>query len=134
MQQDALSRANEEIAEKWLSAQDFGAPVSSNLGAGNLPFQRWFRFKEAYSPAFVTDTITTCDYPVRRILDPFGGSGHYGTGSTNARLGQLFNRGKSVFGGLDQGKGDAYVSRYILIIVPKPRRSDKNLRGGLRPN
>ena len=75
LEQSALLRASKATAKKWLSAQDFGAPVSSNLGAGNLPFQRWFRFKEAYSPAFVTDTIAACNYPVRCVLDPFGGSG-----------------------------------------------------------
>ena len=75
MTQGALSRVSEETAQKWLSAQNFEAPVSSNMAAGNLPFQRWFRFKEAYSPAFVTDTIAACDYPVRHLLDPFGGSG-----------------------------------------------------------
>lgn len=75
IEQSALLRVSEETAKRWLSAQDLEAPVSSNLGAGNLPFQRWFRFKEAYSPAFVTDTIAACEYPVRCILDPFGGSG-----------------------------------------------------------
>ena len=68
-----LERA--ETARSWLCGQNGGAPVSSNVGAGNLPFQRWFRFKEAYSPSFVTDTVAACDYPVRRLLDPFGGSG-----------------------------------------------------------
>ena len=71
----ALSRVSEETAKRWLSAQNLEAPVSSNLAAGNLPFQRWFHFKEAYSPTFVTDTIADCDYPVRHLLDPFGGSG-----------------------------------------------------------
>ena len=73
--QAALSHVADETATKWLSAQNTEAPVSSNIGAGNLPFQRWFRFKEAYSPAFVTDTIAACDYPVRHLLDPFGGTG-----------------------------------------------------------
>ena len=75
MTEAALASAREELVENWLSAHNFEAPVSSNVGAGNLPFQRWFRFKEAYSPAFVTATIAGCDYPVRHLLDPFGGSG-----------------------------------------------------------
>ena len=70
-----LSHVAEETATKWLSAQNPAAPVSSNMGSGKLPFQRWFRFKEAYSPAFVTETIAACDYPVRLVLDPFGGTG-----------------------------------------------------------
>ena len=73
--QGMLLRVAEETNTKWLSAQNSEAPVSSNVGAGNLPFQRWFRFKEAYSPAFVTETISACDYPVRHVLDPFAGTG-----------------------------------------------------------
>ena len=75
MTQRALSRVEQDTATKWLAAQNPEAPISSNIGAGNLPFQRWFRFKEAYSPAFVADTISACDYPVRHLLDPFGGTG-----------------------------------------------------------
>ena len=75
MTRRALARVRQETAQRWLSAQDVEAPVSSNIGAGDLPFQRWFRFKEAYSPAFVTENIAACDYPVRHLLDPFGGSG-----------------------------------------------------------
>ncbi len=71
----ALLSDRGETVENWLSAQNLAAPVSSNMGAGNLPFQRWFRFKEAYSPAFVTEAIAACSYPVRHLLDPFGGSG-----------------------------------------------------------
>lgn len=75
MTQGRLSRIADEIAQQWLSAQDPAVPVSSNVGAVNLPFQRWFHFKEAYSPTFVTDAIAACDYPVKHLLDPFGGSG-----------------------------------------------------------
>ena len=71
----ALAHTSEETRYSWLCEQDSDAPVSSNVGAGKLPFQRWFRFKEAYSPAFVTESIAACDYPVKHLLDPFGGSG-----------------------------------------------------------
>ena len=75
MTQRALARLEHQTATNWLAAQDSAAPVSSNTAAADLPFQRWFRFKEAYSPAFVTDTIAACDYPVNHLLDPFGGTG-----------------------------------------------------------
>ena len=65
----------EECVQDWLCAQNPDAPVSSNVGSGDLPFQRWFRLKEAYSPAFVMGAIASCNYPVRNLLDPFGGSG-----------------------------------------------------------
>ena len=70
-----VTRAPEETKQSWLCEQNLKAPVSSNIGAGNLPFQRWFRFKEAYLPAFVTESIAACNYPVKHLLDPFGGSG-----------------------------------------------------------
>ncbi|MDE2692447.1 MAG: hypothetical protein OXI49_18290 [Acidobacteriota bacterium] len=75
MTEPAPRPPQDPTARTWLQARDCEAPISSNVGAGDLPFQRWFRFKEAYSPALVAQTIATCDYPVRHILDPFGGSG-----------------------------------------------------------
>lgn len=75
MTNSTLLNEQEYAVENWFAAQDFDAPVSSNVGAWNLPFQRWFRFKEAYSPAFVMDAIAACNYQVEHLLDPFGGSG-----------------------------------------------------------
>ncbi|MCA0979288.1 site-specific DNA-methyltransferase [Qipengyuania flava] len=40
-----------------------------------MPFQRWFRFKEAFSPKFVADTINDLPGRIESCLDPFGGSG-----------------------------------------------------------
>lgn len=62
----------------WLSLYDEDSPTSSNQGASRLPFQRWFRFKEAFSPKFVADTIAALPYKVNRVLDPFAGSGTTG--------------------------------------------------------
>ncbi len=59
----------------WLSLYDEDSPTSSNQGTSQLPFQRWFRFKEAYSPKFVADTVAALPHPVDCVIDPFGGSG-----------------------------------------------------------
>jgi hypothetical protein len=59
----------------WLECYAETAPTSSNQGAANIPFQRWFHFKEAFSPKFVADTLGALPYKVNRCLDPFGGSG-----------------------------------------------------------
>lgn len=80
---DRMSLATKEASQRWLSGQNLAAPISSNKGSGGLPFQRWFHFKEAFSPAFVRQSIDRCDYQVNRILDPFGGSG---TTSLTARM------------------------------------------------
>lgn len=59
----------------WLGDYAEIGPTSSNQGAANVPFQRWFHFKEAFSPKFVTDVLASLPYRVERCLDPFGGSG-----------------------------------------------------------
>jgi hypothetical protein len=40
-----------------------------------VAFQRWFHFKEAFSPKFVADTLGSLPYKVTSCLDPFAGSG-----------------------------------------------------------
>src|SRR5260370_16121012 len=59
----------------WLANYTEIAPTSSNQGADNLPFQRWFHFKEAFSPKFVADILGSLPYPVHKCADPFSGSG-----------------------------------------------------------
>lgn len=60
---------------QWLGSYKEDAPTSSNQGVAAMPFQRWFRFKEAFSPKFVADTITDLPGRIETCLDPFGGSG-----------------------------------------------------------
>lgn len=59
----------------WLAQYEDDAPTSSNQGSAGVAFQRWFHFKEAFSPKFVADTIASLPYEVESCLDPFGGSG-----------------------------------------------------------
>lgn len=51
------------------------APVTTNQDGKVTAFQRWFHFKEAFSPAFVTAAIDSLGYRPKHIVDPFGGSG-----------------------------------------------------------
>lgn len=69
----------------WLSLYKEDSPTSSNQGTAELPYQRWFRFKEAFSPKFVADTIGALPHRIDTVLDPFGGSGT--TGLTCSFLG-----------------------------------------------
>ena len=71
----ASSTRRKTYLELWLSDYNSEKPTSSNQGVGNLAFQRWFHFKEAFSPKFVADTITSRPYDVSTCVDPFGGSG-----------------------------------------------------------
>jgi hypothetical protein len=51
------------------------APVTTNQDGKGTAFQRWFHFKEAFSPSFVTAAIDSLGYRPKHIVDPFGGSG-----------------------------------------------------------
>lgn len=68
------SRRKRDVAD-WFGKYFESAPTSSNQGSVNLPFQRWFHFKEAFSPKFVADTLAALPYAPERCLDPFAGSG-----------------------------------------------------------
>ncbi|MHC6690851.1 DNA methyltransferase [Klebsiella pneumoniae] len=70
-----IAKSEHDNFSKWLSKYNEKAPTSSNQGTIDLPFQRWFRFKEAFSPKFVVDTLTSLPYEVNTCLDPFLGSG-----------------------------------------------------------
>jgi len=61
--------------ESWIGHQAGTAPLTSAKNTSSLPFQRWFRFKEAFSPRFVVDALHEHAPHARTCLDPFGGSG-----------------------------------------------------------
>ncbi len=48
---------------------------TSNVDASVLPFQRWYRFKEAFTPSFVAEIFAGMRSFPATCLDPFGGSG-----------------------------------------------------------
>lgn len=70
-----LSAVGKVNFTSWLKATDHSAPVSSNMPAQNLPFQRWYRFKEAFSPLMVLESLTGLGFWPSTCLDCFGGSG-----------------------------------------------------------
>ena len=49
--------------------------LGTNAGATVLPFQNWRNFKEAFAPELIARAIEASYIPVKRCLDPFGGSG-----------------------------------------------------------
>ncbi|TXT40926.1 MAG: putative superfamily S-adenosyl-L-methionine-dependent methyltransferase [Comamonadaceae bacterium] len=52
-----------------------GSALTTNQDGKGTAFQRWFHFKEAFSPSFVTAAIDSLGYRPQHIADPFGGSG-----------------------------------------------------------
>lgn len=69
----------------WLNGSEPTAASTSNVASAELAFQRWYRFKEAFSPRFVADTVAQLGFTPNRCTDPFGGSGT--TGLTCQMLG-----------------------------------------------
>jgi DNA modification methylase len=49
--------------------------MGTNSGAEELPFQEWRHFKEAFTPELIARAVRESPIPVRRCIDPFGGSG-----------------------------------------------------------
>src|SRR5438309_1820924 len=62
-------------ANAWFGRISNKAIASSNVEAQELPFQRWYRFKEAFSPRFVSTAIASLPRRPNVCVDPFGGSG-----------------------------------------------------------
>lgn len=58
----------------WVHGWTTPAP-STYQRSNSLAFQRWFKFKEAFSPALVKEVIESLPHRPKRILDCFGGSG-----------------------------------------------------------
>lgn len=67
-------------ASGWTCTPDaeHSPPITTNQAAHGIAFQRWFRFKEAFSPSFVATAIQTLDFVPDHVIDPFGGSGTTG--------------------------------------------------------
>jgi len=64
------------MVTRWLAGQATATgPLSTNQPSIQLPFQRWFKFKEAFSPQFIIECAGSLGQPARTCLDPFGGSG-----------------------------------------------------------
>lgn len=52
-----------------------GAGLTTYQDGKDTAFQRWFHFKEAFSPEFVSEAISKLGYRPTHVIDPFGGSG-----------------------------------------------------------
>ena len=70
-----LGVADRRNLSSWLKTLIDGAPISSNMPSHNLPFQRWYRFKEAFSPLMVAESLSGLGFWPSTCLDCFGGSG-----------------------------------------------------------
>lgn len=62
-------------SEKLTRPSATGAALTTYLHGHETAFQRWFHFKEAFSPEFVAAAVGSLGYRPQHIIDPFGGSG-----------------------------------------------------------
>lgn len=72
---DRLGAAPRLLARDWFARHAFFGPASTNQDTHDLPFQRWYRFKEAFAPRAVVDAISKLERVPKTCIDPFGGSG-----------------------------------------------------------
>lgn len=63
------------IVSRRILADPSSSTFTTNQNGKDTAFQRWFHFKEAFSPSFVSAAIASLGCRPRHILDPFGGSG-----------------------------------------------------------
>lgn len=72
---DKVHASDRMTATAWFGRLETTAAASSNVEAQELPYQRWYRFKEAFSPRFVSAAVSSLSRRPAVCVDPFGGSG-----------------------------------------------------------
>jgi hypothetical protein len=63
------------LAQNWFSRHALLGPPSTNRDTHDLPFQRWYRVKEAFAPRAVMEAFAALPKVPATCIDPFGGSG-----------------------------------------------------------
>lgn len=70
-----LGASSRMLAESWFARHALLGPSSTNQDTHDLPFQRWYRFKEAFAPRAVVEAFSKLNCVPATCIDPFGGSG-----------------------------------------------------------
>lgn len=60
--------------DEWIKSREISC-WGTNAGAEAIAFQSWRHFKEAFAPELIRRAVEESPIPVKRCLDPFGGSG-----------------------------------------------------------
>lgn len=61
--------------QRFILSRATNGPPSTFQPSKGLPFQRWYHFKEAFSPEIVVEIASRLQFAPQSCLDPFGGSG-----------------------------------------------------------
>lgn len=70
-----LGAGSRMLAQNWFARHALLGPSSTNQDTHDLPFQRWYRFKEAFAPRAVVEAFSKLERTPTTCIDPFGGSG-----------------------------------------------------------
>lgn len=115
--------------ESWTDGWTSIAPTTYQ-GCDDLAFQRWFKFKEAFSPSLVLDIIESLDTKPKHILDCFGGSGTTGMVSQFLGINSTLIEVNPFLGDLIEAKITSYAGINIrassrdIITTAKARECD----------
>lgn len=115
--------------EEWVGDRDLAAP-STNYGARILPFQSWYRFKEAFSPELVAMAVHGSERPVRRLCDPFGGSGTSVLTAQFLGLDSVTIEVNPFLADLIRAKTAQYRVSELIAAVPRVARRASRARAG----
>ncbi|MDL1859936.1 site-specific DNA-methyltransferase [Betaproteobacteria bacterium PRO7] len=113
----------------WLAPANRSAPMSTNQSSVEIPYQRWFKFKEAFSPQFVLDMLGRGGLASgARCLDPFGGCGTTGIAAQFAGVHPILIEVNPFIADLAEAKLTAYdidaLSDDFIRIRKAVRRGD----------
>lgn len=64
----------ERVFTRWTGNREV-LSLGTNDGHAQIAFQRWHKFKEAYTPELVAKAVAASPRPPAHVYDPFGGSG-----------------------------------------------------------
>lgn len=73
-QDPTLANEHQVSFDQWVKQREISC-WGTNSGAPIIAFQGWKHFKEAFAPELIKRAITESEIPVKRCVDPFGGSG-----------------------------------------------------------
>jgi len=102
--------------------------LSTNAGAAPLPFQQWHKFKEAFSPELVAKAIYGSERKVRRLCDPFGGSGTSALAAQFMGIDSVSIEVNPFLADLIEAKTTLYRTRDLVSSLPRVARRARKLK------
>jgi DNA modification methylase len=113
--------------QDWIGTRSVPS-LSTNAGAAPLPFQQWHKFKEAFSPELVAKAISGSERKVRRLCDPFGGSGTSALAAQFMGIESVSIEVNPFLADLIEAKTTIYRARDLVSSLPRVARRARKLK------